>query len=74
MAGNPTDSLYRSAPAAVRHRIQPGWTIHRDVIEAVKAAADREGFLTAAWVERELARAAGIEPPPRPPNDPGKKK
>ena len=67
MSTGPTTSLYASTPAAARARIQPGWTVHRDVIAAAEVAALAAGApSTAAWVEEQLARAAGIEPPAPP--------
>lgn len=69
MPSNPKDSRWRSTPPQQRTRPLAGWTIHRDVIAAVQAKAEEEGIAAAAWAERELAKACGIEPPARPPND-----
>jgi hypothetical protein len=45
--------------------------MHPTVRQAVELHAQEEGISTPHYVERTLARAVGITPPARPPNDKG---
>lgn len=51
---------WSSAPDDRRRFVEIRWTLHRSTIDAVRAAAEREGVTAAALVERLLREALAL--------------